>query len=216
MHKILLIFLIVVSPICVLGQVDRDADAESVRSVIRELVTRSGKVRLLTRKLVAYSGKVIAADEHSFDLKIRKNTSTMKYEDVLELSAGDRHLSFVPEVTEPGHGLWDDVNRVFPGTKIIIVTDDGGVIKGLSNSTTPEIVIFIERERHERMDIARDRVVAVYGLVGGYGGVKKGASKGAEAMHTGRDKLLGGMLTGVRALIGLAKSDGRPILIYSK
>jgi hypothetical protein len=67
------------------------------------------------------------------------------------------------------------------------------------------------------VDVPRDRVVAVYGLVGGYGGVKKGASKGSEGLHTGsRDKLPGLVFAGVGALVGLVKSDGRPILIYSK
>jgi hypothetical protein len=59
--------------------------------------------------------------------------------------------------------------------------------------------------------------VSTYALLGGYGGVKKGASKGAETLHIGgRDKIPGLVATGVGALLGLIKSDGRPILIYSK
>ncbi len=214
--KILLMFLFVIAPIYVLGQDDRVSDAENVRSVVRELATRSAKATILSRKLVAYSGKVVAADQHSFDLKIKKNTSTLKYEDVLELSTGGRDFSFVPDVTKRGHGLWQDINIVYPGTRIVVVLVNGKSVKGFSNSATATSLLIIERERHERMEIRRDQVTAFYGLVGGYGGVKKNASKGAEAMHTGRDKLLGGVFAGVGALVGLVKSDGRPILIYSR
>lgn len=217
MQKILQILSISVLTVsATLGQDGQVRTVEKVRSVAVKLATRSGKATVLTRRLVVYSGKIVAADEESFFLKVKKRSSPLKYADVLEFSGGGEQLSVVPELTKKPHGAWDDVNRVFPGTKIVIVTDDGKIIKGLSNSATAETVIFIERERHERMDLARDRVAAVYGLVGGYGGVKKGASKGAEGMTTGRDQFLDGVFAGVGALLGLVKSDGRPILIYSK
>lgn len=216
MHKILLILSILVLPLSTFGQDDRAQSADKVRSLAIKLAARSGKATVLTRRLVVYSGKIVAADEESFFLKVKKRTSPLKYADVLEFSGGGEQLSLVPELTKKSHGAWDDVNKVFPGTKIVVVMDDDKVIKGLSNSATSEIVIFIERGRHERMDVARNRVVAFYGLVGGYGGVKKGASKGSEGMTTGRDQLLDGVFAGVGALIGLVKSDGRPILIYSK
>ena len=94
---------------------------------------------------------------------------------------------------------------------------DGKSLKGFSNSATESALVIVDANGRERIDIPRDRVVAFYGLLGGYGGVKKGASKGAEALHTGsRDKLPGLVFAGVGALVGLAKSDGRPVLIYSK
>jgi hypothetical protein len=189
---------------------------ERLASSIRRLATRSGKATILTRRLVAYSGKIVAADDESFFLKVKKRSFPLKYADVLEFSGGGENLSLVPELTKKPHGTWGDVDRVFPGTKIIIVTGDGKIIKGLANSATTEAVIFMERERHERMDIPRNRVVAVYGLIGGYGGVKKGASKGAEGATSGRNQLLDGVFAGVGALLGLAKSDGQPILVYSK
>lgn len=217
MRRILLAFLILISPAIALGQDERSRNAESVRSAIQDLARRSGKASVMTRKLVGYSGKVVAADAATFDLKIKKNISTIKYEDVLELSAGGKKLSFVPATTRRGHGLWNDIGKVYPGTKLVIVLSSGKIVNAFANSATGSSMIIIERERHERMEIARDQIDTLYGLVGGYGGVKKGASKGAEGMATGgRNALLGGMLTGVAALAGLVKSDGRPILVYSR
>jgi hypothetical protein len=217
MQKILLILsILLLSVSTILGQDGQVRTIEKVRSAVTQLAARSGKATILTRRLVVYSGKIVAADEDSFFLKVKKRSSPLKYSDVLEFSSGGEQLSLVPELTKKPHGKWDDVNKIFPGTKIIIVTDDGKIIKGLANSATGEAVTFIERDHHERMDLAQNRVVVVYGLVGGYGGVKKGASKGAEGMTTGRDQLLDGVFAGVGALLGLAKSDGRPILVYSK
>ncbi len=217
MREILLIVaVVVISPLTIFAQDTSSVTTERMMSAIQKLATRSGKATILSRRLVVYSGKVVAADEEAFFLKVNKWTSPMKYTDVLEFSGGGEQLSLVPELTTKSYGAWSDLNKVFPGTKIAIVTDDGKVIKGLSNSATPDLATFIERGRHERMDLARDRVVAVYGLVGGYGGVKKGASKGSEGMTTGRDQILTGVFAGAGALLGLVKSDGRPILIYSR
>ena len=217
MREILLIVVVaVITPSTIFAQDTSSGTRERIMSAIQKLATRSGKATILSRRLVVYSGKVVAADEEAFFFKVKKWTSPMKYTDVLELSGGGEQLSLVPTLTKKSYGAWDDVNKVFPGTKIVIVTDDGKVIKGLSNSATPEFATFIERGRHERMDVARDRVAAIYGLVGGYGGVKKGASKGSEGMTSGRDHLLDGVFAGAGALLGLVKSDGRPILIYSK
>ena len=75
----------------------------------------------------------------------------------------------------------------------------------------------VDKNGRERVDVPRDQIAAVYGLMGGYGGVKAGASKGSEGIATGsRDKLPNLVATGVGALLGLAKTDGRPILMYSK
>lgn len=217
MREILLILiLVVISPVTGLAQNDPAVTSTRIMAEIQKLATRSGKATILTRRLVVYSGKIVAADEASFFLKVKKRSSPLKYSDVLEFSGGGEQHSLVPELTKKPHGKWDDVNKIFPGTKIIIVTDDGKIIKGLANSATGETVIFIERDHHERVDLAQNRVAAVYGLVGGYGGVKKGASKGSEGMTTGRDQLLDGVFAGVGALLGLAKSDGRPILVYSR
>ena len=74
----------------------------------------------------------------------------------------------------------------------------------------------IEKKRFERFELPLEQVAAFYCLIDGYGGVKAGASKGVEAMGSGRDKLLGGVFVGIGALAGLVKSDGRPILMFSK
>jgi hypothetical protein len=217
MREILFVLIVgAISPFTALAQDDPAITSARIVSGIQKLATRSGKATILTRRLVVYSGKIVAADEESFFLKVKKRSSPLKYSDVLEFSGGGEHHSLVPELTKKPHGAWNDVDKIFPGTKIIIVTDDGKIIKGLANSASGETIVFIERDHHERMDLAQNRVAAVYGLVGGYGGVKKGASKGSEGMTTGRDQLLDGVFAGVGALLGLAKSDGLPILVYSK
>ena len=74
----------------------------------------------------------------------------------------------------------------------------------------------IDEKGRERVDVPRDRIVAVFGLIGGYGGVKKGAAKGTEGMTGRTDVLPAGIFAGIGALVGLVKSDGRPVLIYSR
>jgi hypothetical protein len=217
MREILLIVIIsVLSHLTALSQANSPGSPDQLATWIQKLATRSAKATILTRRLVVYSGKIVAADEESFFLKVHNRSSPLKYADVLEFSGGGEEMSLAPELTTKPHGVWDDVNRIFPGTKILIVTVDGKNIQGLANSATAETLIFIERDHHERMDLARNRVAAVYGLVGGYGGVKKGASKGAEGMKSGRNQILDGVFAGVGALAGLAKSEGRPILVYSR
>ena len=139
----------------------------------------------------------------------------MPYSAVLAMSGGGQELSFVPDPETRGYGSWSDVASIFSGTRILVAFSDGTSVKGFSNSATATHLIMIDEKGRQRVDVPREKIVAVWGLIGGYGGVKKGASQGAEAMHAGRDKLLGAALTGVAALIGLAKSDGRPILIHS-
>jgi hypothetical protein len=104
------------------------------------------------------------------------------------------------------HGAWSDINQVYAGTKILVVLTDGKSLKGFSNSATESALVIVDANGRERIDIPRDRVVAFYGLLGGYGGVKKGASKGAEGLSTGsRDKLPGLVFAGVGALVGLVQ-----------
>jgi len=177
----------------------------------------SGKAKVLTRRLVTHSGKIVSVYPDSFNLKVKKKIySTISYNDVLELSVDDQHVSIVPEETTKSHGAWEDIGRVFPGTRIAIVLDDGKTIKGFANSSTASSLVIVDDDGRERIDIPRNRVVAFYGLIGGYGGVKKGASKGVEGSTNRSDQLLTGVFAGVGALAGLVKSDGRPILIYSK
>lgn len=198
------------------SQTGMSAQADAVRSLTGELSKRSSKASVLTRALVFRSGKVIKSTSEWFDLKSGKHTVTIKHDDVLEMSGGGKSLSFVPDAPQQHHGTWEDVGHIYPNTKIVIILTDGKAVKAFANSATPTRLVVIERERYERWEVERDRVEAVYGLIGGYGGVKANASKGAEAMNASRDKLLGGILTGAAALAGLVKSDGRPILVYSK
>ena len=217
MHYVLITALLFVLPMSSYPQDDeRGRNAAEVRAAVRDVASRNGKATVLTRKLVVYSGRVVMVQDDSFTLNVKKALSKIYYEDVLELSTGEKQLSFVPDLEKQGHGRWEDVSLVYPGTKIVIRLKDDKVIKGFSNSATSTHIVFAHREKFERTEIRRDQIAAIYALIGGYGGVKTYASKARDASRGDRDKLLGGAITGVAALLGFIKSDGHPILIYSK
>ena len=209
---VILVFLFTLCPQIVAAQ----HAEQRVKNLLREIAPERPKVRVLFRSLVTGEGKLVKLDDDSFYLKKGRRYFRSFYRDVLEIRGGGKFVSNVQDIDVRQHGSWSDINQVYAGTKILVLLTDGKTVKGFSNSATETGLVIIERERHERMDIARTDVAAFYGLVGGYGGVKKGASKGAEGMTTGRDQLLTGIFAGVGALAGLAKSDGRPILIYSR
>jgi hypothetical protein len=195
----------------------RAKQAAQVRNVVQGLGQKQTRASVLTRSLVFKKGKVVQTRDESFDLRVRKGVvPTISYADVLELDAGGKFVSFIPERTARNHGRWEDVGVIYPGTRILVIYPDGKSTKGFSNSVTKANLVMVDENGRQRVEIDRDNVLAVYGLVGGYGGVKKGAAKGVEAMNSSRDKLLGGVFVGIGALLGLAKSDGTPILIYSK
>ncbi|HEX6124272.1 MAG TPA: hypothetical protein VFZ23_02760 [Pyrinomonadaceae bacterium] len=217
MEKVLLIFVIILLPTMVRAQNDvRSEQAERVRRVVESFGQRPTKVTLLSRSLIVAKGKIIRSRDGSFDLRINRRVTTVPYGAVLEMQGGGQSISFVPKSQTRNYGDWRDVGHIYAATRILILTVDGSSIKGFSNSITDRLLIMIDEKGRERVEVPVDKILAVYGLIGGYGGVKAGASKGEEAMHAGRDKLLGGVFTGIGALIGLAKSDGRPILIYSR
>lgn len=217
MTKLLLMTLLAALPLQAWAQNDHVADqAARVRTVVRAFGQEKTNVTLLTRSLIVVKGKIVRSREDSFDIKTGKVLNTFPYTYLLEMEGGGAYISFVPERAVRGHGAWGDVGRVYPGTKILVVLADGRSVKGFSNSISETDLIMIDEKGRKRSDIPRDQIASVYGLIGGYGGVKKGASTGAKAMNSGRDKLPGMVFAGVGALVGLAKSDGRPILIYSK
>ncbi|MEP7148084.1 MAG: hypothetical protein ABI857_04310 [Acidobacteriota bacterium] len=218
MRKLLIMIALALSPLEVMCQVDeRSRQAEKVRNVVEGYGQKPTKVTLLARRIIVAKGKIIRFRDGSFDLKIRRRVvTTVPYDSVLEMSGGGTSLSFVPASSARNYGSWEDVGGVYPNSKILIVRKDGKSVKGFSNSITEDRLIMIDEKGRERVEVPREEILAFYGLVGGYGGVKAGASKGAEGMTTGRDHLLDGIFAGLGALVGLAKSEGRPVLIYSK
>lgn len=193
----------------------REEQADAVRTIVKNLAPGT-RVTFLTRPLIVTSGKVLNSRPDSFDLRSGKRILLVKYINVLEIKGGGWAYSSIPADHAKPFGLWDDIDLIYPGTKILVLLENGRAHIGFANSATAEHLVMLEREKKERFDIRREDIKAVYGLIGGYGGVKAGGSKGAEAMHAGRDKLLGGVMAGVGALMGLAKSEGRPVLVFSK
>ena len=174
------------------------------------------KVTLLSRRLIVAKGKIIRSRPGTFDMKVNGRVTTVPYAAVLEMQGGGQSISFVPASDARNYGYWHDVGSIYPASRILVLTTDGKLVKGFSNSITETLLVMIDEKGRERVEIPRDKILAVYGLMGGYGGVKAGASKGAEGMHTGSQPLLSGLFAGVGALVGLAKSDGRPVLVYSR
>ena len=199
------------------AQVDvRQQQTDEVRAIVQSFGSRPTKVSLLTRSLVFSSGKIVATSGSSFHLKFKKRVIEVPYENVLAIEGSGKSVTFIPDRATLNHGSWDDVGRIYPGTKILVVYSDKKAEIGFSNSVSKTHLIMVDKNGRERVDVPADRIVAVYGLIGGYGGVKAGASKGAEGMTNDRDVLLDGIFAGVGALVGMVKSDGRPILIYSR
>ena len=194
----------------------RSPQIEQLRALVQSLGPRPTKVALLTRQLIVTRGKIVRSRETSFDLKQTDGVTTILFENVLELASQKGSLSLVPDKAVKNHGRWEDVGMIYPGTKILLVYADGKSAKGFSNSISQTHLIMIDKDGRQRVDVPREQIAAVFGLIGGYGGVKAGASKGAEGMTNDRDVLLDGIFAGVGALVGMVKSDGRPILVYSK
>jgi hypothetical protein len=217
MTRIVLIIVLTVLPVHAWAQSDAHADqAARVRTMVESFGQKKTSVTVLTRTLIAAKGKVIRSRPDSFDLKRGRQTTTVPYRNVLEMQGGGSAVSFVPEPAARNHGSWNDVGRIYPATRILVVYTGGKSAKGFSNSVSETHLIMIDEKGRERVDVPRDRIVAVYGLIGGYGGVKKGAAKGTEGMTGRTDLLPAGIFAGIGALVGLVKSDGRPVLIYSR
>jgi len=210
------VFLIGCVPQIVRSQDRLDTEIKNVKAVVSECAQERRKTTVLLRSLAYAKGQLFHFDDDSLYLTTGKLDRRLFYKDVLEIQCGDSSVSNVPDPTAKPYGKWEDVGRMFAGTRIVMLLDDGKSVKGFANSATASGVVIVDDKGRERVDIPRTRVVSFYGLLGGYGGVKKGASKGAEGMATGSDPILSGAFAGVGALLGLIKSDGHPILIYSK
>jgi hypothetical protein len=218
MRSVVLLSFLAFGPLSIMSQSVSDPDLQSVRTFIRECAPARKKVNVLFRSLVESDGRLVKFDADSFYLKKGRKYFRSFYQDVLEIHGCGKAVSFVPDPSARPHGSWSDVNRVYAGTKILVILTDGRSVEGFSNSATNSHLIIIDRKTDSRLDLPKERVAAFFGLVGGRRGAKAGASKGSEGLlQPGGDPILGGAGAAIGAIIGaLTKSDGRPLLIYSK
>ena len=218
MRSIVLLSILALSAQAGVSQNVRDRETQDVKKFIGAFATTRPKVRVLFRSLVSSEGKVMNFDDDSFYLKKGRKYFRSFYRDVLEIRSGDKFVSNVHDPATRSHGTWNEVNQIYPGTAILIVLMDGRTVKGFSNSATETHLIMIDNKPNARLDVPRDSVAAYFGLIGGRGGAKSGAAKGSEGhLQPGGDPILGGIGALIGAIIGaLAKSDGRPVLVYSR
>ena len=215
---ITLVFLLGCVPPIALSQDRLDTEIKNVKTVVDECAQERRKTTVLLRSLAYAKGQLFHFDDESLYLTTGKLDRRLSYKDVLEIRCGDSSVSNIPDPSAKPYGKWEDIGRVFAGTRIVVLLDDGKSVKGFANSSTASGLVIVDEKGRERVDIPRNKVVSFYGLLGGYGGVKKNASKASEGMHTGsrEGSLLGAAYVGIAGLLGLVKSDGNPILIYSK
>ena len=212
------VFLLGCLPVIALSQERLDSEIKNVKTVVNECAQQRRKTTVLLRNLAYAKGRLFHFDDELFYLTTGKLDRRLSFKDVLQIRCGDSSVSNIPDPSEKSYGKWEDIGRVFAGTRIVVLLDDGKSVKGFSNSATASNLVMVDDKGRERVDIPRNRIISFYGLLGGYGGVKKNASKASEGMHTGSREgaLLGPAYVGIAALLGLIKSDGHPILIYSK
>jgi hypothetical protein len=193
---------------------------EQVKASISRLSSNRKSVSLLLRSLLEFRGKVVSLSDDEFGLRFKnKEGKTLRksidYSEVLALNGGGERLSQIPAVTRKPHGTWDDIGKVFSGTKILIALKDGRHIKGYSNSVNDTHLVLLDRESEQRLDLPRDQVAAFVAFTLSRGGAKKGAKWAAKEL--GREPILGALGMGVGALVGaLTKAGEQPILIYSR
>jgi hypothetical protein len=196
----------------------RDAETQTVKKFITENASARPKVSVLFRSLVTSEGKLAKFDEDSFYIKKGRKYFRSFYRDVLEIRGGGKFVSNVHDPATRSHGAWSDINQLYPATRILVVLTDGRTIKGFSNSATASHVIMIDNKTDIRLDVPKEQIAALFGLIGANGGIKTGAAKGSEGLlQPGGDPIIGGIGAAIGAVIGaLTKSDGRPILVYSR
>ena len=196
----------------------QDRTIQTEYELARHCAETGSRANVLSRSLVNAQGQLTKFDDESLYLKKNKRYVRILYRDVLSVRCRDRSVNHIPDPSTRPHGAWRDINQVYPGTGILVVLSDGSIVKGLSNSATETHIIIFDRKTKARRDIERESVSAFYGLLGARGGVKAGASKGTEgALPSQTDPLFTIAGAGIGAIIGaITKTDGRPILIYSR
>lgn len=217
LSKAVIIFLLLVAAPAALSQ-DRNAEIAAVKNLVDQCGPGRSKATLITRSLVKAEGKLAKFDAESLYFKRDRKYFRTLHRDILEIHCQDKTVSHVPDPLKSPHGAWGDINQVYAGTKIVVVLTDGTSVKGMSNSASDTHIIMFDPQTNARRDIPRDQVAGFIGVIGGGGGARSGAARGSEGMlDVGRDPILSLAATGIGAIIGaILKSDGRPILVYSR
>lgn len=197
---------------------DKQAEIAAVKTLVDQCGPASAKASLLTRSLVKAEGKIVKFDAESLYFKRGKKYVRVLHRDVLEIRCNDKTVSNVADPLTHPYGTWNEINQVYAATRIIIVLTDGTSVRGMSNSATDTHLIIFDPKTNARRDIPREQITAIIALVGGGGGAREGAAKGSEGMlSSGGDALLSVAAAGIGAIVGaLMKSDGRPVLVYSR
>ena len=199
------------------GPVDHE---DQVKASISRLSSNRKNVSLLLKSLLEFRGKIVSLSDDEFGLRFKnKEGRTLRksiaYSEVLALSGGGERLSQIASVSKKPHGNWQDIGKVFSGTKILIILNDGRHIKGYSNSVNDTHVVLLDRESEQRLDVRREQISGFVAFTLSRGGAKKGAKWAAKEM--GSHPILGGLGIGLGALVGaLTKVGEQPILIYSR
>jgi hypothetical protein len=216
-YKLAILFLLLSAAPAVFPQ-DCNAEIAAVKNLVDQCGPARSKTTLITRSLVKAEGKLAKFDAESLYFKRDRRYFRTLHRDVLEIRCQDRTVSHVPDPLTRPHGAWSDINQVYAGTKIVVVLTDGTSVKGMSNSASDTHIIMFDPETNARRDIPKDNVAAFIGVIGAGGGARSGAAKGSEGMlDVGRDPILSLAAAGIGAIIGaILKSDGRPVLVYSR
>ena len=201
----------------VFGQ-DKQAEIAAVKNLVDQCGPAKGKADILTRSLVKAKGKIAKFDADSLYFKRERKYFRILHRDILEIECQGKSVSNAADPLTRPYGDWRDINEVYAATKIAVVLTDGTTVKGRSNSATDTHVIIFDPQTNTRRDIPKDQVAALFGLIGGNPGARTGAAKASEGMlYAGGDAVLGLAAAGIGAIVGaLMKSDGRPVLVYSR
>ena len=215
-NVVTLLLALVIAP-AVVAQ-DKQAEIAAVKSLVDQCGPARAKASLISRSLVNAEGKIAKFDAESLYFKRGKKYVRVLHRDVLEIRCNDKTVSNVADPLTRPYGTWSEINQVYAATKIIVVLADGTSVRGMSNSATDTHLIIFDPKINARRDIPKEQVRAIVALIGGGGGARAGAAKGSEGMlDIGGDAILSVAAAGVGAIIGaLTKSDGRPILVYSR
>lgn len=197
---------------------DKQAETLAVKNLVYECGPSMPKATLLTRSLVKAEGKLAKFDADSLYIRRDRKYFRTLYRDVLEIECRDKSVSNVPDPLTRPFGEWKEINQVYAATKIAVVLTDGTIVKGRSNTATDSHLVIFDPQTNTRRDIPREQVAVLFALIGGNAGARSGAAKASESMlNVGGDAIMTVAAAGIGAIVGaLMKSDGRPILVYSR
>lgn len=194
--------------------------AAKIQAAISRLNAKNKNVDLVLKNLLDLRGKVVSSSDDGFNLRYknkdgRRLRTSILYSNVLALKGDGELVSLIPVVTKKPHGNWEDIGKVFSGTKILVSLTDGRYIKGYSNSVNDTHLVLLDRETKERLDLPRHQVAAFVGFTLSRGGAKAGSKWAAKELH--KAPILGVLGVGIGAIVGaLTKVEGNAVLIYSR